>query len=705
MLVPAPARLEPKLVQRLGVESLYSHQASAVEAGLRGRDVIVTTGTGSGKSLCATIPMLHQMLQEPSARAFMVFPTKALAQDQATKLADLAHPLGLRVATYDGDTPQSQRSSIRKAAHIVVTNPDMLHIGILPKHELWAGFLKRLRVLVLDELHVYRGLFGAHSAGVFHRLLRLAAWSGSRPQVFALSATLGDPSDSLRALVGREAVVVNQDGSPRGPQGQVFISPQGEDDRSPGPNVEAAALTAELIERGDRVVTFCRSRIGVELVLRDLRKRLAEPTLVEAYRGGYTPEERRTIERRMHSGELAAVVATNALELGVDIGGLDSVVMNGYPGSVTSFWQQAGRAGRAGRAGHTYLIAHEDPAEAAVALDPLKYLGRGFDAAGPALQNVPVAKAQLTCAAYERALGPEEVPPFGPASEMGAAELLDEGTLVPSAGRLFYPSHTPPANGVSLRSSAGGVVELLQSGRLIGSMEPFRALGYAHVGAVYLHRGDAYRVVKLDWANRRAELEPCPDDCYTVPVMSGVVEPGTRLEALSIGDLDVSLWTVQVTSTAIGFRVVALPTHETVATEELQSPTLTLNTVAVRWDLPTPENLEELPIVATHTLEHGLLGLAPLLTGAQTSELGSAWYALAPDSMRPSVWVYDMAEGGSGLAQTLFGQASAWLAGVKDLVGRCGCVDGCPLCVMNSRCEVRNELISRAQLLSGVFRG
>lgn len=697
--LPAPPHLNPQLVRALGIRDFYRHQAESFQAALAGKDLVVTTGTGSGKSLCAVVPMLHQMLTEPSARAFMVFPTKALAQDQATKLEALAHPLGLRVATYDGDTPQSQRSGIRKAAHIVVTNPDMLHIGICPKHELWAPFLKRLRVVVMDELHVYRGLFGAHSAGVFHRLLRLAAWAGAKPQVFALSATLGNPSETVKSLVSREPVVVTQDGSPRGSQIQFFVSPPGEDDKSPGPHVEAALLTADLIRQGERVVTFCRSRIGVELVLRDLRKRLDDPGLVEAYRGGYTPEERRAIERRMHSGELAAVVATNALELGVDIGGLDSVVMNGYPGSVTSFWQQAGRAGRAGRPGQTYLLAHEDPAEAAIAQDPLMYLGRGFDAAGPAVHNVPVAKAQLTCAAYERALRPEEVPPFGPVSEEGVGQLLDEGTLVPSAGRFFYPSHTPPANGVSLRSSAGGAVELLQAGRLIGSMEPFRALGYAHVGAVYLHRGETYRVVKLDWPNRRAELEPCPDDCYTVPVMSGVVEPGTCLDSGTLAGFEVSLWTAQVTSTAVGYRIVALPSHETVANEELQSPTLTLNTVAARWDLPAPDNLEELPIPATHTLEHGLMALAPLLTGAQASELGSAWYALSADTMRPSVWIYDMAEGGSGLAESLFRQAEAWLAGVRQLVERCNCVDGCPLCVLNSRCEVRNELISRAQLI------
>src|SRR4051812_13901318 len=397
---------------------------------MSGSDVVVVTGTNSGKTLCYNLPSLHFIQSEPAARMLYLFPTKALAQDQLGKLSALL-PDGIRAGTYDGDTPQSTRSGLRRLAHIVLTNPDILHVGILPGHELWAKFFRSLRLIVLDEMHVYRGVFGSHVCGVLRRLLRLAEFHKSRPQIIACSATIGNPVELFQNLTGRKPVVIEEDGSPRGKRTFVFWNPPivGDKPERMSANIVCSELMVGLAENGQRVLEFNRARISAELVLRYARKRAAKggkikPESIESYRAGYTPKERRQIEKALFKGELLGLAATNAMELGVDVGTLDAVIMNGYPGTISSFFQQAGRAGRGTRDGMAIMVAHDDPLEQFLIRKPQMLLQGVNESVAANPSNPQILSQQLLCAAHERPMLPSELERFG-GNALDVAESLD----------------------------------------------------------------------------------------------------------------------------------------------------------------------------------------------------------------------------------------------------------------------------------------
>lgn len=692
-------------LEKLGLSRLYSHQAFALDEARENHDVMVVTSTNSGKSLCYNVPVLEAVLAEPNARALYLFPTKALAQDQAQKLEALAPSPHVRLGVYDGDTPTAQRSSIRRLAHIVITNPDMLHIGILPAHENWSSFLKSLRVIVIDEMHAYKGVFGSHVASIIRRLLRQCEWRHSRPLIIGCSATVGNPEQLFEQLTGRIPKVVDHDGSPSGQKSIVMWNPP--EMPSGGrlsPNYVTAELLAALVIAGFRTLAFSRARVSAELVLRYARETVnkigGDAQAIESYRAGYTAKERRAIERAIFKGQLLGLSATNAMELGVDIGSLDAVLLNGYPGSISSFWQQIGRCGRGTRNGMAIFVAHEDALEQYLMRHPGELFQRLPEQVSLNPDNRQILAQQIRCAAYERALSPTELGAFSPSALDVAEELDRSGELQFNAGRFFYPSHDAPASGVNIRGSGGETVRLTLNEEELGTMESWRAMTSAHEGAIYLHRGAAFIVRALDLESKEARLERIEPEYFTQSLVHSVLDQNLALARVEAGDYAVSLVSVTVTDAVTGYRRKALDGATVLGMEDLDLPPITYDSLAVRIDLPEPDESDILATVGgVHGLEHALMAIAPLFAGCDHGDLGSAWYVAFPDTYRPAVFIFDRAPGGVGLCEALYRRWEEWLGAAFDLLGDCDCGSGCPACLLSSRCESNNENLSKSGAL------
>jgi len=703
------APMHPQLRDRLessGKWPLYVHQALAYDAAQQGKDVLLVTGTASGKTLGYHLPTLQAWLTEPSVRALYLFPTKALAQDQAGKFNDLGKPWGLRAATYDGDTPQSQRSAIRRGADVVLTNPDMLHVGILPSHELWTTFLKRLRYIVIDEMHVYRGVFGSHVGNVIRRLLRLCEWHQNRPQIIACTATIGNPSQVFRQLTGRTPVIIDDDGSPQSSRTFVFWNPPLIDAQTrASANLATSEIMATLLESGQRAMAFCRARVSTELVLRSTRSRLERgsipPESVESYRAGYTPKERRQIEKSLFKGELRGLIATNAMELGVDVGGLDAVVMNGYPGTVSSFWQQAGRAGRGTTPGLAILVARDDPLEQFLIRNPEQILDKTVESVALDPENPTILADQLMCAAHERPLGVSELGAFGD-SALGLAEEMDRaGVLAFQGGRFYYPAHESPSRMINIRSAGGSAITLMVGNEPLGSMERSRALQNAHAGAVYLHRGQSYLVDELDLEAAVARLHPEEVPYYTQPITQSLTEGVAEIETFEMPFGTAALARIKVTDAVVGYKQKALDGERVLGIYDLDLPSETFETHAVRFDLPTsaPDEIDPQDamayMAAIHGCEHALMAVAPFLAGCDRGDLGSSWYGVFPETLAPAIFVFDRVPGGVGLAERLADQRVTWIRSAWRLLDSCPCFDGCPACLLSTRCEANNEVLDK----------
>lgn len=705
-----PAGVQPRLIEWLnstGVEQLYSHQADSFEKFAQGEDLMVLTGTGSGKSLCYTLPALSSCLSEPAARYLFLFPTKALAQDQLGKLEQLIPGDEILCATYDGDTAKGDRGAIRKQANIVLTNPDMVHIGMLPGHENWVRFLKNLRLIVVDEAHIYRGAFGGHVGWILRRLIRLCQWHGANPRIIACSATISNPVEHFQALTGRQPALISDDGAPQGAKQIIVVeAPDLEADSAPSPNFESAQLLAEAVSHHVKTMLFCRSRNGVELVLRMARQELEKsggnPNWVDAYRGGYTPKERRSIEKKLFSGDLRGLATTNAMELGVDVGGLDMVILNGYPGSRASFLQQSGRAGRAGREGLALMLAHADPLEQFLARR-INLLIAESEPSVASVHNPVILAKQLRCAAYERAISMTEAREW--AVEDAIKELEESGELVHSAGMWFYPSHKAPAGDVNIRNADGESVQLWAGEQSLGEMERWRAMQSAHVGAIYLHRGETYQVQSIDWQLARANLVSFEGDYYTAPCVQSVIESQATLRGKETDRFHASLEAVSVTTLVTGFKKVSMRGGSILNEEPLDPQSRTIDTVALRislaWDsIPGLIMGSEEATGGIHALEHVLGAILPLIAGCDRRDIGTAWYMVAPDKLEPSVFLYDLAPGGLGLVEQGFRDLSLLLSRANELVSACKCPDGCPLCIMSTLCECSNENLNKPMVLA-----
>ena len=692
----------PKALQERLPSQLFAHQSEAIRLALNGKDVLAVTGTNSGKSLCFQVPAITHCLQEPMARAMFIYPTKALAQDQLSRLNDLCLGLGIKVGTYDGDTPKSHRSSIRSIANIVLTNPDMLHTAILPSHELWVKYLKSLRLIALDELHTYRGVFGSHVALILRRLLRLCEWHGSHPQIIAGTATINNPHELFTKLTGREPQLVSNDGSPAGKRTLIFFNPPkiNEETRL-SPNKTTAEVFSTLIETGVPTITFNRSRIGTELVLRLTKSKLDEKTAlrVESYRGGYTPKERRKIEQDLLKGNILGISATNALELGINIGHLDAVIINTFPGSVSSFWQQVGRAGRGEKDSLALYVAGDNPLEQFLLQHPERLLDRRSESVTIQPENPNILRGHLLCAAHERPIAPSELIHFGDSAIEKAEELDRTGELSFQSGRFFYPAYNQPAQNINIRSASNTLVTLYvgEEGKFseeLGSMEYERALSQCHQGAVYLHRGESYQVHTLDLQRNEAYLYKFDEKYYTQSKMQSMLEPGKPFK--ESGCCSVS--GCKVTDLVIGYQKKTFDGDTVIDTIALELPPVSFDTICVRFDLPQLdfEAAMEDQIAGVHALEHALLSLAPLFAGCDRNDLGSAWFTVHMDTMCPAVFIFDRCPGGIGLAESLFNQASSWLQSAYQTLTQCTCENGCPSCLYLSQCEIGNEQLNKS---------
>jgi len=708
-LVPFPDELHPALRDALaaqGIEQLYEHQAQAYAAVRAGRHVIVTTGTASGKTLAFNLPVLDALAADPKSRAVYLYPTKALAQDQARALGELAVPR-VRPAIYDGDTPQERRPHIRRWANLILTNPDMLHIGVLPRHDLWADVLHNLRFVVVDEAHVYRGVFGSHVANVLRRLRRLARIYGADPQLVLASATIANPGELAHSLLGVRTTVIGDDAAPRAERTIALWNPpllDAELGVRASAIGEASRLLASLVQRELRTICFAKSRKAAELIHRFAAERVGAETAkrLAPYRAGYTPQQRREIERRLVAGELLGVSATDALELGIDIGLLDCAISVGFPGTVASLRQQWGRAGRRGH-GLAILVASEDALDQYFMREPETLIGRRVEAAILDHTNPRVLDGHVAAAAFEAPVDDAD-------REILGGEALERAPHVPELRHTpngwVWAGKDAPAARTALRSSTAEAFTVVDAstGALLGLVERERAYSTVHEGAVYLHLGDTYLVRELDLVARRAVVEPFAGDWYTQvkKETSTDIERAARVER-RLG-LELSFGDVSVTERVVAFQRKGIRDGATIATVQLDLPPTTFETEAV-WYLPTErqlEGLERMPTLLSslHAAEHSMIALLPLWAMCDRWDIGGLSTNVHQDTGAPTVFVYDGHPGGVGIAERGFEQFEGWVADTARMLEGCPCEHGCPSCVQSPKCGNLNEFLDKGGALT-----
>ena len=712
-LVAVPADLHPALrdgLRAAGIESLYAHQAEALEAAWAG-PTIVTTGTASGKSLCFNLPTLDVLCSDAKARAIYLYPTKALAQDQARALNALGLHKRVRPAIYDGDTKREERLAIRRRANLVLTNPDMLHVGILPNHQAWADFFANLAVVVVDEAHVYRGVFGSHVANVLRRLRRIARAYGTEPRFLLASATIANPVELAERLTGLDEVaLVDRDGSPGARRQIAMWNPPVVDEALQTRRstlAESAELVAQLVTEGARTICFIKSRKAVELVARLTKLELEagdDPSLadrVAPYRAGYTPQQRRELEARLTSGELLAVVTTDALELGIDIGALDASVCVTFAGTVASLKQMWGRAGRRGR-GLAVYVAGEDALDQFFCRHPDEFLDRAVEAAILEYENEEIHLAHLLCAAHEGPLGPDDAETLGPRWQAYADLLVASGDLVERRGRyaLRRPEDYPAAR-VSLRSASPdsfAVVDVA-SGELLGTVEAARAYSTVHDGAVYLHLGRSYEVRELDLDARRALVEPFDGNWYTQPKRETETYIERLLDRREALGLTLSFGMVSVSEQVLAYQRKRLPDHEVMDLQALELPETTFTTQALWYELDEDLLADDFPLElllgSLHATEHAQIAVLPLLAMCDRWDIGGLSTNFHPQTGRPTIFIYDGHPGGVGITRQGFLAFETLAADAYRLISECPCESGCPSCVQSPKCGNLNEPLAK----------
>ena len=700
-----------------GIDAPWTHQAHAATLAHEGRHVVVSTGTASGKSMAYQLPILCALSGDRRARALYLSPTKALGHDQlrtATSLTGAIPGLAdVMPAAFDGDSPAEIRRFAREQSRWVFSNPDMIHLSMLRNHGRWAVFLRNLRYLVVDECHYYRGIFGSNVALVLRRLLRLCARYSGTPTVIFASATTASPGVTAAELIGQPVAEVADDGSPHGARTVALWEPALRTDltgengapvrRSAG--AEAARVMADLVAQGARTLTFVRSRRGAELTALGVRGRLADiaPHLaqrVASYRAGYLAEDRRALERALADGELVGLATTNALELGVDIAGLDAVVLAGFPGTVTSFWQQAGRSGRRGQSALVVLIARDDPLDTYLVHHPQALLDRPIEMVVIDPANPYVLSPQILCAATELPLTDAEVRAWD-AVEV-ADRLVDDGLLRRRGSGYFAAPGVDPHPSVNIRGSSGDQIAILEAatGRVLGGVEAGRAPASVHPGAVYLHQGETYVVDALDF-DEGVALVQADDPGYSTYAREitdiSVIGPG---EQSQFGAVTLGLVPVAVTGAVIGY-LRRRPGGEVIDFVELDMPSRTLQTVAVMYTV-TPEALADAGVDwsrvpgALHAAEHAAIGLLPLVASCDRGDIGGLSTAIGPDTGLPTVFVYDGYPGGAGFAERGFRAAYTWLSATADAIAACECNHGCPSCVQSPKCGNGNDPLDKA---------
>ena len=714
--VPMPTSLSSSVVEALrkrGIERLYVHQAEAIELASAGRNLVVATPTASGKSLCYHLPVLQSLSGDPSARALYLFPTKALSRDQEQSLRRLIAESGVGTGaiTYDGDTPADARRAARERAGVLLTNPDMLHAGILPHHASWARFFSNLRYIVIDELHAYRGVFGSHLANVVRRLLRIARFHRSSPTFLFASATIGNPQEHARRICGQEVELVADSGAPRGPRQLLVYNP-------PVINSElgirqsylktAVRLTADLVRAQVPTLVFGNSRSGVEVMLKYLRDRLSrdqiDPSVIHAYRGGYLPDTRRRIEGALRAGEIRCVVATNALELGIDIGALEAVVCAGYPGTIAGLWQRFGRAGRGSGLSLALLVTASTPVDQFVARHPRQLWSQPIEHARIDPDNVEILVQHLKCAAFELPFHAGDV--YGDVPEASIGDVLeylaDHGVVHPTGGVYHWASDSYPANGVSLRSASWDnfVIVDLDGDRTIAEMDWRSSHGMLHEQAIYQHEGRQYQVERLDYENHKAFVKRVKPDYYTTAMTHtkvAVIEQ-ERSASVELGGvpLEAGLGDLSVVEKVVGYKKIKFHTHENVGCGEVHLPEMKKHTTGF-W-LTFSEAFVESQVEPRAVVIDALRGLSKamhvvgavgLMTDAR--DLGRTLGGRNQDDLPPSkgdgagfdptIFLYDSIAGGVGLAPRLFEDREEVLRRARHLIESCPCQEGCPACI------------------------
>jgi DEAD/DEAH box helicase domain-containing protein len=700
---PLPEELHPRVREALavqGVGELYVHQADAWEAAARGEHLIVTTGTASGKTLAFNLPVLDALAREPKRRALYLYPTKALAQDQLRALGSFRLPK-LRAAIYDGDTEAERRWQVRKWANLILSNPDMLHVGVLPHHDRWGDVLTNLAYVIVDEAHVYRGVFGSHVANVLRRLRRLARVYGAEPQFLLASATIANPGALAASLIGSGTTVIGADAAPRAERTVALWNPPLTDEElglRASPLGEASKLMAELVSRGLRTLCFAKSRRAAELIHRFTADRLGDDSALSPYRAGYTPAQRREIERRLLEGELLGVSATNALELGIDVGLLDCVLSVGFPGTVASLRQQWGRAGRRGH-GLAVLVASEDALDQYFMREPQTLLGRRVEAAILDHENPRVLDGHVRAAAFEAPLDDSDRTVLGEAALERAAALPE---LRRTKAGFVWAGRDYPAARISLRSTGPDAFTIVDgsTGALLGIVEQERAYSTVHEGAVYLHLGESYRVAALDLGARTALVEPFSGDYYTQAkkeTTTAIVGP-QRVEP-RLG-LELAFGRVVVTEQVVGYQRKSIQTQESLGLVALDLPQTEFETEAI-WFVPEPEmleGLEEMPrlLGSLHAAEHSLIALLPLWAMCDRWDIGGLSTNLHFQTGRPTIFVYDGHAGGVGITERGFEAFEGWVEDTAKLLAGCPCERGCPSCVQSPKCGNLNEPLDKA---------
>ena len=707
ILAPLPEALHPRVREALaaqGVDALYAHQAEAWEAAARGEHFVVTTGTASGKTLAFNLPVLDALAHEPKQRALYLYPTKALAQDQLRALGSFRLPK-LRAAIYDGDTAADRRWQVRKWANLILSNPDMLHVGVLPHHDRWGDVLTNLAYVIVDEAHVYRGVFGSHVANVLRRLRRLARVYGADPQFLLASATIANPGELATRLLGVETTVIGDDAAPRAERTVALWNPPLTDEElglRASALGEASKLMADLVERGLRTLCFAKSRRAAELIHRFTADRLGDDSRLSPYRAGYTPQQRREIERRLLEGELLGVSATNALELGIDVGLLDCVISVGFPGTVASLRQQWGRAGRRGH-GLAVLVASEDALDQYFMREPRALLGRRVEAAILDHENPRVLDGHVRAAAFEAPLDDRDREVLGDAALERAAVLPE---LKHTNAGYVWAGRDYPAARVSLRSTGPESFTIVDglSGTVLGIAEQERAFTTVHEGAIYLHLGESYRVRALDLENRTALVEPFSGDYYTqakTETTTAIVEPRRSDRRLGV---ELTFGSVVVTDQVVGYQKKSIQTQESLELVPLELPQTEFETEAV-WFLPEAwmlEGLEQMPrlLGSLHAAEHSLIALLPLWAMCDRWDIGGLSTNLHFQTGRATIFVYDGHSGGVGIADRGFDVFEGWAEDTAKLLRGCPCERGCPSCVQSPKCGNLNEPLDKAGALT-----
>jgi len=707
VLPPRPAQFEGfpekldtqiiKVLKKRGIQSLYTHQADSITKILNGQSVVIVTPTASGKTLCYNLPVINSILQDSSSRALYLFPTKALSQDQLSELHDFVTETGadIKTFTYDGDTPVTARKAIRTAGHIVITNPDMLHNGILPHHTEWNKLFENLKYIVIDEVHSYRGVFGSHLANVIRRLKRICKFYGASPTFICCSATIANPAELASRLTGESLELVDNNGAPSGEKHVIFYNPpviNKELGIRKSSVKEASKIATELIRNGIQTIVFARSRIITEVLVTYLKESVARKhskgDSVRGYRGGYLPLQRREIERGLRDGSVTGVVSTNALELGIDIGALESCVMVGYPGSIASTWQQAGRAGRKQTLSAAFLVSTSSPLDQFLMSHPDYFFDRTPETGLINPDNLYILTNHIKCAAFEIPFSDDEV--FG-LDLVGTQELLsylaEEKILRYTRNKYYWMSDVFPAENISLRTASTQnfvVQDMTNNYQVIGEVDAFTAPQLIHKDAIYLHESLQYQVVELDWEGKKAIVKPVNVDYYTdgqdevhINILDDSQKAPGRHCTRHLGEVAVKRITTM-------FKKIKFHTHENVGWGKIYLPEQEMETTAYWFnyeasllDHYSPEEIQE----GLLGLAHLLGNIAPVYLMCDPSDIRTVSQVRSPFTELPTIYMYDAYPGGIGLADKLFEIHDVLLQAARQVISDCRCENGCPSCV------------------------